>query len=459
MTLIFFNDGGKTTPVFVSAGDLLMSGVSPTEWVPDRFDLSKLSRDHLLKIINDASMQHQLPRDRKKKDDLINFIVQNWVSILDNMKRSAIFARRRHEPKKKAVGIQVETEELEKPEQEQEESEEEEQEESEEEEQEESEEEEQEESEEEEQEESEEEYCESNISFDSEYLRDASDFDMPPLELFYVKVPRNHGEEVLTFKLDPENINVINFKRLISARTGSKLTLDMFSLHYEGKNLYDPYRMLSEFITKDNKTFRIAVKHRGGMPVMQWHLKQAEALKQLKHKVIKNITKKDETTMPVLLDEPPHFKQIMEEISNAISQVKMVKAEGVPIVKIGLEKATDAELAEIKELAEKKGKKNTGAEERIAPIMFILFKKMKEFDRQIEKMHDMLNYALAEMLSMFCDEFNQRYGKGAVIDMERFSSVLDKEIEKRENEYQRIRNAERQVNAMPDDTDNVCVIA
>lgn len=263
----------------------------------------------------------------------------------------------------------------------------------------------------------------------------------------------------LVFSVDVETTGVFHLLQLMADQG---VPSDQLSLFYNGKKT-EYYNKLSYYTgVPVNEhivfTFEARVKGlKGG--VVQLHLKKNEMLENLKKKATINVAKKEQVNIPDFATQPAGLKAIKDEMVNAVGNVKLLKTQGFQIVKTGLRNASDTELAEIMELSKYQNSSgHVGAEGRVVRIIGVLFPSLVNLMEMKCKMQELEDYMTVEMVKMFCDEYHQRRGNSAVIDMGSFRGHLKSEIERRRDEANRARLANANSEQSDNGQNNSCVI-
>ena len=233
------------TPLLVKTGDIIVSDGVVDAWLPNKYDLSKMTIADLRRLLQEALPAVKVP---KTKEAILDLIIERYGDIYNGMVDVCRVARlrqgRRYKSTATMTDLLSETEEEESEEEEASEDDDA--------------------LEEEEESEEEEKTDDESIQFDSDYLEDASDFE--PLTAVYVQL-KNDSRPPLSYLITPEKTTIRDLRMLMKCHDVYPNRFRLFFPTTEGaKQIIDDHRFVSEFITMNNKTFYIVPRLCGGAP-------------------------------------------------------------------------------------------------------------------------------------------------------------------------------------------------
>ena len=182
----------------------------------------------------------------------------------------------------------------------------------------------------------------------------------------------------------------------------------------------------------NTQTFEIVPKlHGGGVIKKQKHVKPADAFGAFKKKVVANVLNEGSSDF-TFAGVPSEVVSFTQGISDAINQIKVLKAQNVAVVRAGLMQVQDEELKQLREImaVPRFGRKGQ-MEERIIKATWVLFPKMVDVENAGTAINALQNHVLCEMASIFADEYHVNVGGSYQFSAEAFIKHVEHEETRR----------------------------
>ena len=168
----------------------------------------------------------------------------------------------------------------------------------------------------------------------------------------------------------------------------------------------------------------VSIVGKGG--VISHH--RAEALEDLKKKVIKNIKK---TKTPTDATFPEAFTTYVESVKRKTQDIVFMKTQGIRVVDAGLRALSDEQLETVRDIMDiKKGRRGT-SEERVQKAVCSMFPVYKEIDSAIASLRLVQEEMMETMVTTYADEFHNYSAGVMTLSNDTFISEIDSEIRSR----------------------------
>ena len=214
---------------------------------------------------------------------------------------------------------------------------------------------------------------------------------------------------------------------MLSDYTG--IAVDDYQLFWHNTDsvVEDFDRLASYFST--GSLLRLVPKLRGG--VLTRHLKRDEAVAKLKSRVsskVQDLMKKSENAMD-LEDSTNASTNVLDYLAlfeEKMNKLKVLKAEGIPVIKLGLSKLTLSQLNDIEKISNG-GSRNGITEERLYKMLDMMYPDLVALDHSIVAIKNAKKQAVVNLMAIFTEEYvNYSPSHGsATLDIPQFRKDLE----------------------------------
>ena len=183
---------------------------------------------------------------------------------------------------------------------------------------------------------------------------------------------------------------------------------DGYSLQWAGSNSkVERFDIIASYFGHKDMV-NLVPKLCGG--VLTSRLKRDESLKRLKLRVQDKVSekfKRDYKNVGIPFDQQPPPEEIadfVQQFNEDMSKLKVLRAEGIPVIKLGLSKLSLEQLQQILSVANASLRNEN--EEKLMMLVSIIYPKISVVDCAIESLKEAKMEALKDMLGVFAEEYN-----------------------------------------------------
>lgn len=228
----------------------------------------------------------------------------------------------------------------------------------------------------------------------------------PNLNKLVLEIPTVESSYDVFFFYKP-NALAIQLYRAIENMTGLDKTA--FRIMFQGQaSQLAFYDNLDNYNLPDQSVkFKLEPKLRGG--VLTRHLKKDDAVAKLKSRVISKVNglvKKEEVEMDTedtTLASPLVLSSLVE-FEEKMGKLKVLRAEGLPVIKLGLSKLSLAQLNEIEKIS-KGGTRNGISEEKLYKMIDYMYPDLQTLDHSVCAIRIAKKNAIVSLMALFAEEY------------------------------------------------------
>ena len=272
-----------------------------------------------------------------------------------------------------------------------------------------------------------------NVVFDKDYLEDPSDFNKVSIKVFHFDRHLFTTKAFLTDTVDKFKQHIVSIFDVKAPKNAeNRLTMDSFNLCANADNVVmKSYMVLGGYFEGHCEPFQVGMRLvlKGGGLVRKTVTK-TEALKALKDKSAKNTQK--EITFDESISFPETLQNFLNQERSKIDQIKVLHAQNVPVVKLGLKGASTELLNKLKDVMTiKRGQRRGSSEERALKAMDLLFPSLPLLENSAKKIEHEQQCMTQSMMGIYLDTYHSFNGNECKFNNEKFLADIDITLEER----------------------------